>query len=282
MRTSLRYLLATALAIGTLSACDVIEGPKVDPKGFTGSTNKVMVEDFTGHMCGNCPQAHLQAQSLKNTYGENVVVVAVHAGGFARVVPFLGYDYDFRTPMGTELEAHYQADALTGLPIGLVNRRLWNGGALTRFADWGSEVGTVLAEAPKMRMELTSNYNPTDRSISVDANLEYFVTGNADHQIVAIITEDSIIAQQEDYSLPAPTHVEDYVHMHVLRGPISTGGTWGLPVKNNTIVLGEKLQFTFDSVLDSSYVAKNCHVVVFVHNNATKEILQVEEIKLME
>ena len=282
MKFSVKYLLASALAIGTLSACDIVDGPKVDPNGFTGSTNKVLVEDFTGHMCGNCPQAHEKAQSLKTTYGENVVVVAVHAGGFARVIPQIGYSYNFNTTMGTELESFYQADALTGLPIGLVGRRLWGGSALTRFADWGTDVGAVLAEAPKMRMEVASAYDPSNRNIMLSVDLEYFVTGNANHQIVAIITEDSIIAQQEDYRLANPSHVEDYVHMHVLRGAITPGGTWGVPVKGNDIFLGEKLSLQFGSVLDSTWVPKNCHVVVYVHDNATKEILQVEEVKLTE
>ncbi len=280
MKSSIQFLLASLLALGTLTACDIVEGPKVDPSGFTGSTNKVLIEDFTGHRCGNCPRAHEKAASLKATYGENVVVVAIHAGGFAQLVPVLGYDYDFRTPMGTELEAYYQADALTGLPIGLVGRRLWGGSALTRYADWGTDVGAVLAETPKMRMEVASAYDPSTRNLLLSVDLEYFITGNANHHIVAIITEDSIISQQEDYSLTNPSHIEDYVHMHVLRGAITPGGTWGTPVKNNTIVLGEKFALSYSATLDSAWVPEHCHVVVYVHDNVTKEILQVEEVKL--
>lgn len=282
MRNSLRFFLLALLALGTLTACDVVEGPKVDPKGFTGSTNKVLIEDFTGHMCGNCPRAHEQAASLKQTYGDNVVVVAVHAGGFARLVPFLGYSYDFNTPMGTELESYYQADALTGLPIGLVNRRLWSGNALTRFADWGSEVGAVLAEAPKMKLDLSTTYSPADRSLTVGADIEYYITGDANHQIVVLITEDSIVSQQADYSLPSPSHIEDYVHLHVLRGTVTPGGTWGTPVKGNTIVLGEKFELSYSAVLDTAWVPEHCHVVAYVLNNTNKEILQVQEVPLVQ
>lgn len=279
MRRYITYFFAASVAIGSLTGCDIVEGPKVDPNGFTGSTNKVLVEDITGHMCGNCPRAHEEAAHLKATYGENVVVVAVHAGGFARVVPSLGYDYDFRTQAGTDVEAYYRADQLTGLPIGVINRRLWNGSALTPYASWGTDVAAVLAEAPKMKLDVTSAYNATDHNTALGINIEYYTTGDANHQVFAMITEDSIIAQQSDYSLPSQ-HIEDYVHMHVLRGVVTPGGTWGTPVKGNAIVLGEKFSLNYTVPIDTAWVPKHCHVVVAVANNTTKEILQVQEIPL--
>jgi Outer membrane protein Omp28 len=281
MRNYITYIFAATLALGGLTACDVVEGPKVDPNGFTGSTNKVLLEDYTGHMCGNCPRAHAEAARLKATYDENVVVVAVHAGGFARIIPALGYNYEFRTVAGTELEAYYRADALTGLPIGVINRRQWNGSALTPYANWGTQVGAVLAESPKMKLDVISAYDATAHTAALDIDIEYFTTGDANHRIFALITEDSIIAQQSDYSLPAQKIV-DYVHMHVLRGVVTPGGTWGTPVKGNTIVLGEKFNLSYTIPIDTNWVAKNCHVVVAVANDATKEILQVQEVKLKE
>jgi Outer membrane protein Omp28 len=281
MRSTFKYLFASLLALGTLSACDVIDGPKVDPNGFTGSTNKVLLEDITGHMCGNCPRAHEAATSIKATYGDNVVVVAVHAGGFARVVPAIGFSYNFNTTIGTDIEAYYKADMLTGLPIGLVNRRVWGSNALTAHANWGTQVAAVLAEAPKMKLDVISNYDATDRSLDIVANLEYYVTGDANHQIVALITEDSIISKQEDYSLPAQS-VDDYVHMHVLRGVITPGGSWGTPVKGNTIVIGEKFDLNYAISLNPDWVAEHCHVVVFVQDNTTKQILQVQEVPMVQ
>jgi hypothetical protein len=277
MKATIKYLLLALVAGIGLSACDVIKGDKIDPNGFTGSANKVLVEDFTGHRCGNCPRAHEEAAELLGTYGENLVVVAVHTGGFAVVVPQLGYTTDFNTPMGTELGEYYNADQ-EGLPIGLVNRREWNGSPITRFANWSTYVANVLAEQPKIKLEVTPTYDESDRSLAVAAHLEYFTTGDASHHIVALITEDSIIAKQEDYALGAH---EDYVHNHVLRTTL-TNGTWGEPVKGNQIFLGEKIDLNFTTTLDSAWVPAHCHLVVYVHNNVTKEVIQVEEVKLVE
>lgn len=277
MKISAKSILLLLGAATVLNACDYIKGDKVDPNGFAGSTNKVLVEDFTGHMCGNCPQAHAQAAALHETYGENLVVVAIHAGSFASVVPSLGYSTDFRTDMGNELEEYYDAD-VQGLPIGMVNRRTWGGAVLTRHVNWGTEVATVLAEAPKMKLDLAPSYDETSNTISVDVDIEYQSVGSASHQLVLLITEDGIISKQAKYDTSSQ-HIDEYVQNHVLRGTI-TPGTWGVPVKGADIFLGEKFQMSYERVLDSAWVPANCHVVGYVLDNTTKEILQVEEVDL--
>ena len=279
MKTSFGYLLLALSVLISLVSCDVIEGPKVDPNGFTGTENKVLIEDFTGQMCGNCPNAHRQAALLKETYGENLVIIAVHSTGFATPVPVLGFPIDFRTPMGDELALYYEASN-AGLPVGIVNRRDWNGSPLTRYANWGTLVSAVLAEEPKMGISLEKTYDDGTRKLDIQANLEYFTAGDANHRIVAVITEDSLISKQYDFSIPAQ-EVDEYVQNHVLRTSI-TPGTWGIPVKGNTIFIGEKIEHSFSITLDPAWRAEKCHAVVYVINNSTREILQVEEIKVIE
>lgn len=271
-----RAILSLLALAASLSACDIIEGPKVDLSGFPASGNKVIIEDFTGHQCGNCPRAHEKAKELLGIYGENLIVIGVHAGGFARVNANSGYATDFTTDMGDELEATYEAD-LAGLPVGLVNRRGIGGNPMIRYANWSSAVATILNEAPKLDITLTTAFDETTRELTIESTLEYFSDGNANHNIVAVITEDSIVAQQADYSLPAPSKIPDYVQMHVLRSSI-TPGTWGVQVKNGPIYAGETLNKSFTTTLDSAWDAHHCEVVVYVIDNTTKEILQAEKI----
>lgn len=271
------FLLALTFA-ASLTACDIIEGPKVDETAFPTSGNKVIIEDFTGHKCGNCPRAHEKAQELLGIYGDNLIFVAVHAGGFAKVDIPQGYITDFNTSMGTELESYYEAD-LEGLPVGMVNRRPWNNKTLTKYPNWSAAVAAILNEDPKLDISLQATFDETTRDISVTANLDYFTAGDANHQIVALITEDSIVAQQADYSLAAPSLIEDYVQMHVLRTTI-TPGTWGVPVKGNPIFAGEKITKTFTATLDPAWREHHCEVVVYVLDNTTKQILQAEKVHL--
>jgi Outer membrane protein Omp28 len=279
MRNRLAYLLLVLGSGFVLNACDVVDGPKVDPTGFSGSTNKALIEDITGHQCGNCPKAHERAAALLDIYGDHLVLVTVHAGRFATVAPSSGYGYDFNTDLGAAIEATFHADNV-GLPVGMVNRRPWGGSPWVRHPNWGTYVSAVLEEQPKLKITAASTYDPSDRSLQVAAHLEYFTAGNAAHYIVALVTEDSIVAQQADYSLPAG-HVQDYVHNHVLRGTL-TQSPWGIPVKGNDIFIGERLNLNFSANLDSAWVPENCHVVVYVTDNSSKEVLQVEEIDLVD
>ena len=42
----------------------------------------VLLEEFTGQWCMNCPSAHAIVNSLKEQYGESFISVSIHAGGF--------------------------------------------------------------------------------------------------------------------------------------------------------------------------------------------------------
>jgi thiol-disulfide isomerase/thioredoxin len=45
-----------------------------------GVTRRVLLEDFTGHTCNNCPAAAVIAEGLQTFYGEDqLILVGVHA-----------------------------------------------------------------------------------------------------------------------------------------------------------------------------------------------------------
>ena len=119
--------------------------------------------------------------------------------------------------------------------------------------------------------------------MTTDINLEYLEAGNNNHSVVLYVVEDSITNWQLFYAQCSPTSVaydeQNYVHRHVLRG--SVNGTWGEQVSaNTTIPVGTKITKTYTKVLDPSWNDKHIYLVAFVHDNVTKEVLQVEEIHL--
>ena len=42
----------------------------------------VLLEEFTGQKCTNCPDAHRMVAQLINQYGDRLISVAIHSGGF--------------------------------------------------------------------------------------------------------------------------------------------------------------------------------------------------------
>lgn len=87
----------------------------------------VVLEQYTGINCGFCPQGAQIAAQIYNANPDRVVLIAVHAGGFAN--PGAGQP-DFRTPFGPGLLGQ---TGITGFPAGTVNRHV--------FPGWGMSAG---------------------------------------------------------------------------------------------------------------------------------------------
>ena len=65
-----------------LSACDEIAPPYKQSGGVVVVTGeqKVLIEDFTGFRCGNCPSAAETADNLYKAYKGKIIVIGIHSG----------------------------------------------------------------------------------------------------------------------------------------------------------------------------------------------------------
>jgi hypothetical protein len=101
------------------------------------------------------------------------------------------------------------------------------------------------------------------------------------------MTEDSIIGKQEDYDLPPPYIVDNYVHRHVLR--CSLNGEYGTLLKKGIIEKNRVFRKCYTVTLTSTWNAPHCSAVAFVYadhgtesGKIHKEIQQVTEAKIIE
>ena len=70
----------------------------------------VLIEDFTGQACVNCPNATATIHELQQTYGEdNIIAVAIHSGPFAHMRNNMGNAFysDLGTTTGDEYFTHW-------------------------------------------------------------------------------------------------------------------------------------------------------------------------------
>jgi len=79
--------LLLSLGIFTLlfmtPSCDVIDQPfkgNVQDTTSTQQQRNVLIEDFTGHRCKNCPKASKAIEALVDAYGSRIIGLAIHAG----------------------------------------------------------------------------------------------------------------------------------------------------------------------------------------------------------
>lgn len=262
------------------SSCLSNPAPALSGSAFSTKTNtlissfrKVLVEDYTGQKCGNCPPAAVTAENLENQYKDSVVVLAVHAGGFA--VPFGAYTNDFRTPAGDEWDGPSGFNISgNGNPNGMVNRMGYPTTTHVKaYTNWGSLV-SQLAPFNKnqgIKLNITTNYDTVQRLLNVDIKPVFLRNyGDTAINLSVVLSEDSIVGMQKDYS-KSPPDVPNYVFMNLMRG--SLNGSWGDALnKCPWYKRGFSVSGTFND--------KHLNLIAFAFYATTKEIIQVEKIKL--
>src|SRR5574344_875002 len=115
-----------SVLFASLYSCDVIDKPfeeSLTPKDTTSTTThvrKILLEEYTCFQCPICPSVIPVIEALKAVYSDRLVVMAVHAGYFAKPDASSGhYLYDFRTSVGTDW---YREFGIESNPMGLINR----------------------------------------------------------------------------------------------------------------------------------------------------------------
>jgi thiol-disulfide isomerase/thioredoxin len=262
-----------------INGCEKIDPPyKQDDNGGGGgeAVKKVLLEDYTGHDCVNCPTAAAVAEELKEVYDEQLVVVAVHAGFFARPKPEL--PEDFRTDAGEAWDQFFGISA-AGNPNGLVNRvQKAPGDYIFNYGEWGTAIAAELEQDAEAKITIENSF--AGDKLTSNITSEFLAELDGTYNIVFCITQDSIIGPQKnnDANVGQTPLIEDYVFMHVLR---YTNDVWGEELTGN-VVVGEEYESSFTIDFEADWVPKNCHTIAFIFNTETKTLVQVEEAKVIE
>lgn len=281
------YAIARSLLLATLvGACDYVDDPleglAPGPDGDQVS-RRVLIEDFTGHTCANCPSATAVAVGLQELYGEDrVIVVGVHVtDAFGAPVPPAGdgeFDTDFRTPAG---EAYTTGFGISFLPVGAVSRTEFNNSMLLGEGSWSSAVAELIDQPASMDLWFESfTFDSASGEFSTTINAAVLGQLAGEHRLTVYLTEDHVIADQID-NAQTPSHVHEYDHRHVLRDNLN--GTWGDAIISGSANAGDTLSTSYTYSIPNNVIdPMHCALVAYVHDAATNEIIQVAERKFQE
>lgn len=265
------------------TACDKIDAPygvatdSPTPSDTEVVMRKVLIEDFTGQTCGNCPRAAESLTQIHELYGEKIVAMAIHAGFFAEPAGS-HYPNDYRTPEGNELDTYF-GNAAAGLPNGLVNRKAFDGQTIVQHTAWSSKATELVALPIEAFMWITPTYTAANRSLSVSIKTRFYQNIEEGVSLAMYVTEDSIISSQKDYNLPDPSLIDNYTHRHMLRGSIN--GAWGTSIgAATTFATGEEFTNTGTITIPESWNSDHLSVVAVLYRTATKEVIQAEDQKI--
>ena len=277
MKKTHNFFVAILLFGILFSGCDKIEPPYKEGgnNGTEELTRKVLLEDYTGHTCVNCPTAAKKGLELVDLYEGKLIMMAVHAGYFAdpKAAPF---DNDYRTPAGTAWDEFFGMSA-AGNPIGMINRQQSQGVYTVENGDWGTGVAAVIADPASIKIGINTTYNAANRNLAISLTTTALLALEPALKIVACVVEDNIVSAQRnnDATIGGAT-ITDYVHRHMLRENVN--GTWGEELAAaGQATAGAVFTKNYSLTLNSTYNADHVSVIVFVYNALTYEILQVEE-----
>lgn len=205
----------------------------------------VLLEDFTGQRCTNCPKATEVIEQLQETYGEALVAVGIHGGplSFAGNAKVVG----LKTAIGDEYYNHWD---LEYQPVGLVNRH----GAVN-YPEWAAAVKEELAKPSPL--SLGGSAILTEDAITIKINA-YGTDGTTQGKLQVWLLEDGIKTLQ---LMPDGTANQEYIHNHVFRTAVN--GIWG---EDFIVREGETVERVMAQALESDWDKEKLSVVAFVYN----------------
>ena len=72
-------LIGLLSIIFTFQSCNKVEESYLIETGEIQAKKTILIEEFTGHQCPNCPRAAKALDDIVDTYGDRIVIVAIHA-----------------------------------------------------------------------------------------------------------------------------------------------------------------------------------------------------------
>jgi hypothetical protein len=282
MKFAKTLLISVPLVVLLFSSCDKIKAPYASSKhgniidtvmdwDTVVPVKRVLLEDYTGHKCVNCPEATVIAHTLEASNGGKLIVLAVHSG--YQALPGTGnYAADYRSEAGEAWNIDFGINSIN--PLGMVDRKEFEGNRILSKDVWGNDVALALNETPQLFMIISNAYDTNTREVKsvIYSNFQSSLPGT--YRLTVCVVEDSLISDQKNNNPGVGTtpDIHDYVFMNVLRG--SVNGSYGEVL---TASVDPYLTYMgkFSILIDPSWLAKNCWILAFVSKSDTKEILQV-------
>ncbi len=250
----LYYIFLMWAALGLMVACDevsvndrliYVEPPQV--------SRAVLIEDYTGQYCVNCPRATEEIERLIEQYGDSIVIaVAIHSGPF-------GKSKGEPSPLYTEVgDMYFNTWGMSAQPIGLIDRLF--GSTPFSYTDWAGGVNYEVAIEPPVSFLTDIDYDAETRDASIEVQTIGLDSALVSGKLQVWLVEDSIDSFQ---LMPDGSREEHYNHMHVFRA--SVNDPWGDAL---SVSHGQVAVKNYELKLDPAWVPEHCSVVTFLYDDS--------------
>ncbi len=234
----------------------------------TPQNRKVVLEEFTGVNCGNCPDGHRRANALRDAHPGEVFLINIHQGSYAYPA-----EIDLRTNYGDALAS--QA-GINSYPNATINRHSFNGSiAVADRTAWTSLSEGLLSTEAYANIAAKATVDWQTREMQVTVQVYY--TGNSPastNYLNVALLQDYIYGPQAGMNANMEqVDGNQYVHMHALRDLIT--GQWGEEITTTTQGSFVEKTYTYtipEAVREVPVEMGNISVVAFLAEGRTEII----------
>lgn len=246
------------------------------------SYRNVLIEEFTGRNCPNCPAGHIISNGITHDNPDRAWSIGIHSGYFA-VTTYPNFNTDISAIF---TDPYDDVSGGLGYPAAVINRSTEQ--ALGR-GQWEAEANAQLQQTAECNVDGHVVINPITRTATITAEV-YYTANSAEttNYLTIVMIQDSIAGQQAyAHTNPAQDLGDDmYCHMHVLRDVVTS--SWGDEITPTTE--GSLITKTYEYIIPDTignpngvYVdIDNIHFIAFVTEKyqgmPTRPILNVNKL----
>jgi hypothetical protein len=226
-------------------------------------THNVLVEEFTGQSCSNCPTAHEALETEVINSGHHVNVIGLYIYGPIQGKPVAGSVHDFRDSTAYQINSVFY-EGKNSLPSGGVDRVPVGGSRSLAQTQWSGAIANRLAVPSDMNIEITTLPDLVTNLDTIIVKVTYTKQVDIPQNLSIAIVEDSMIDKQEK----GLTHIDEYDFVNVFRGlvtPAPNGSELNMTAKAPGTVF-QKVYVYKPKNKTPAIILKNCRVIAFVHS----------------
>ena len=242
----------------------VLEGGEVEPTGKT-----VLIKDFTGARCVNCPAAAEHAHNLQHQLDEDhIFILSVHAGFQAQP---MGSFPNFLTDEGTAWYNNHDSN-----PLFTVDHVALTEGNTLNDAQIDAPVAEALLEEQSFEIVVGPSYDAATRQLQVQVQAVALNDLDGEFYITVCLVEDHITGWQ---TIPGGVDKE-YDFRNVFRGTLN--GAYGEAFEDLHVDADDTFYFSYNTEINADFNADECYLIVYVYDKSQdNKILQtaVKKIK---
>jgi hypothetical protein len=238
----------------------------------------VLLEEYTGASCVNCPDGHKIVKEILTQFGNKVAAIGLHPKGNVLAKPVEIGGPDFTTE---EAKLIGNTFFVSSLPSGTIDRKQFDGSIVQGRFEWKQRLESVINSDVKVNVKSRVYFDDKAGKSVLEIECTILEDIAEDLNFSIMLIENKLDAPQKSGSLV----LDPYEHEHVLRKML-TNALGNALVKATADGGGYKKGRVFLKRIEledfslTKYKVDNLYLVSFISKASTNEVLQTSQTKV--